>query len=67
MLISDQNVGGKFYIQIQSQIYAYTHIYSIFTYVFGTIATKLIDTYSLITTVTLTAKFQGHMINCLCL
>ena len=57
---------SKFYIQIQSQveeIYAYTRIYYIFTYVFGTIAikmaTKLVDTYSLISTVTLTPKFQG--------
>ena len=65
---------GKFYIQTQSEIeeiYAYTRIYSIFTYVFGTIAinmtTKLFGTYSLISTVTLTPLFQGQMINCLCL
>ena len=57
---------GKIYIQIQSQIdeiYAYTRIYSIFTYAFGTIAikmaTKLIDTYSLISTVTLTPEIPG--------
>ena len=63
---------GKIYIQTQFQIdaiYAYTSIYSIFTYVFGTIAikmaTKLIDTYSLISTMTLTPKFQSQMINCL--
>ena len=65
---------GKFYIQIQTQIdeiYAYTHIYPIFTYVFGTIAikmaSKVFDTYSLIATGTLTPKFQGQMINYLCL
>ena len=65
MLINDQNVSCKLYIKIQSQIeetYAYIRIYSIITYIFGAIAiklaTKLTDTYSLNSTVTLTPKFQ---------
>ena len=59
----------KFYIKIQSQveeIYVYIRIYSIFIYVFATVAievmTKLTDTYNLNLTVALTPEFQGEMI-----
>ena len=66
-------VHGKFHIKIQSQIeeiYVYVIIYSLFTACFATIdikmATKFTDTYYLNSAVTLTSKFQGQMINCLC-
>ena len=64
---------GILYIKMQSKIeemYAYTRIYSIST-VCATItikmATKLSDQCYLNPAVTLTSKFEGQMINCLCL